>query len=43
MTCRLGVVALGDSLYNGLGGMLAMLCSQSWAQLIAQALVLPLL
>jgi lysophospholipase L1-like esterase len=43
MTCRLGVVALGDSISNGHGGMQAMLGSQSWAQWLAQALDLPFL
>ncbi len=43
MTCRLGVVALGDSISNGHGGMQAMLGSQSWAHWLAQALDLPFL
>jgi lysophospholipase L1-like esterase len=43
MACRLGVVALGDSITNGHGGMQAMLGSQSWAHWLAQALDLPFL
>lgn len=39
--CRLGVVALGDSITNGHGGMQSGLGSQSWAQWLAQALALP--
>jgi len=39
--CRLGVVALGDSITNGHGGMQSGLGSQSWAQWLAQALELP--
>ena len=39
--CRLGVVALGDSITNGHGGMQGGLGSQSWAQWLAQALELP--
>ena len=39
--CRLGVVALGDSITNGHGGMQSGLGSQSWAQWLAQALGLP--
>ena len=41
--CRLGVVALGDSITNGHGGMQAMLGSQSWAHWLAQAMDLPFL
>ena len=41
MTCRLGVLALGDSITNGHGGMQSGLGSQSWAQWLAQALDLP--
>ena len=41
MTCRLGVLALGDSITNGHGGMQSGLGSQSWAQWLAQALELP--
>jgi lysophospholipase L1-like esterase len=41
VTCRLGVVALGDSITNGHGGMQSGLGSQSWAQWLAQALELP--
>jgi lysophospholipase L1-like esterase len=39
--CRLGVLALGDSITNGHGGMQSGLGSQSWAQWLAQALELP--
>ena len=39
--CRLGVVALGDSITNGHGGMQSGLGSQSWAQWLAQSLELP--
>lgn len=39
--CRLGLVALGDSITNGHGGMQSGLGSQSWAQWLAQALELP--
>jgi lysophospholipase L1-like esterase len=38
---RLGVVALGDSITNGHGGMQSGLGSQSWAQWLAQAMELP--
>ena len=41
MTCRLGVVALGDSITNGHGGMQAGLGSHSWAQWLAHAIELP--
>jgi lysophospholipase L1-like esterase len=41
VTCRLGVLALGDSITNGHGGMQSGLGSQSWAQWLAQALELP--
>ena len=41
MTRRLGVIALGDSITNGHGGMQSGLGSQSWAQWLAQALELP--
>ena len=39
--CRLGVLALGDSLTVGHGGMQSGLGSQSWAHWLAQALELP--
>ncbi|HEV2061545.1 MAG TPA: GDSL-type esterase/lipase family protein, partial [Solirubrobacteraceae bacterium] len=39
--CRLGVLALGDSITNGHGGMQSGLGAQSWAQWLAQALGLP--
>jgi lysophospholipase L1-like esterase len=39
--CRLGVVALGDSITVGHGGMQAGFGSQSWALWLAQALALP--
>jgi lysophospholipase L1-like esterase len=41
LSCRLGVLALGDSITNGHGGMQSGLGSQSWAQWLAQALGLP--
>jgi lysophospholipase L1-like esterase len=39
--CRLGVLALGDSITFGHGGMQSGLGSQSWAHWLAQALELP--
>src|SRR5688500_15814810 len=39
--CRLGVLALGDSITYGHGGMQSGLGSQSWAHWLAQALELP--
>ncbi len=39
--CRLGLVALGDSITVGHGGMQSGLGSQSWAHWLAQALELP--
>ncbi|HEX8122203.1 MAG TPA: GDSL-type esterase/lipase family protein [Solirubrobacteraceae bacterium] len=39
--CRLGVLALGDSITFGHGGMQSGLGSQSWALWLAQALELP--
>ena len=40
-SCRLGVLALGDSITVGHGGMQSGLGSQSWAHWLAQALELP--
>ena len=41
LSCRLGVLALGDSITNGHGGVQAGLGSQSWAQWLAEAMELP--